>query len=255
MWPRWRKSSRVSKPLRGAVARTSGRFWAKASGGKEHLMEAARLLLEPGNSAEWRPVYRYLTALVQPRPIAWVSSVSADGQANLAPFSFFNVVCAKPATIAFSPMLSGPQAVKKDTVKNIELSKEFVVQVVSRKNASAMNLTSAEVDARVDEFELAGLEKLPGRRVSVPRVAQAQAWMECRLNQIVWVGEGSGSGCLIMGEVVCIEIDDALLLDDRVDLDLLDPIGRLSGSDYCGVKDRFSLQRPDIDDLSSPGRQ
>ena len=152
-------------------------------------------------------------------------------------------------------MLSGPKAVKKDTVKNIESSGEFVVQVVSRRNADAMNLSSAEVAQSVDEFELAGLEQLPGRIVSVPRVASAQAWMECRLNQVVWIGEGSGSGCLVMGEVVCIEIDDALLKQDRVDLDMLDPIGRLSGSDYCGVKDRFSLARPDLDELSVPGRQ
>jgi flavin reductase (DIM6/NTAB) family NADH-FMN oxidoreductase RutF len=213
------------------------------------------VLLEPSASEEWRPVYRLLTALIQPRPIAWVSTLGIDGTPNLAPFSFFNVVCAKPPTVVFCPMLSGPSAVKKDTVKNIEDTNEFVIQVVSRNLAEKMNLTSCEVASDVDEFELAGLTQSPSRKVKAPRVAEAGAFIECRLNKIIPVGEGSGAGCLILGEVLCIEIKDDLMMEgDRVSLQALDPIGRLSGSDYCGISDRFSLERPTPEELSRPGR-
>lgn len=213
------------------------------------------MYLEPSETEEWRPVYRLLTALVCPRPIAWVSSISSDGVANLAPFSFFNVVCAKPPTIVFCPMWSGPDAVKKDTVRNIEESKEFVVQVVSRELAEKMNLTSCELAAEVSEFEVAGLTPEPARRVSVPRVAEAKAYLECKLSQVVRVGEGSGAGCMILGEVVYIEIDDEVMDGTRVDLKKLQPVARLAGSDYCGVAEIFSYDRPTPEDLSRPGRQ
>ena len=214
------------------------------------------MLLEPEKCDEWRPVYRILTALVQPRPIAWVSTLSQAGHVNLAPFSFFNVVCAKPPTVVFCPMWSGPQAVKKDTVRNIEETGEFVIQVVSKALAEQMNKTACEVAFEVDEFEVAGLSQAESLKVKPPRVAEAKAFLECKLSQIVKVGEGSGAGCAIFGEVVCIEVSDELMLEgDRVSLDALDPIGRLSGSDYCGVGDRFSLERPSPAQLSRPGRR
>ena len=190
--------------------------------------------LEPSESEEWRPVYRLLTALVCPRPIAWVSTYSSDGVANLAPFSFFNVVCAKPPTVVFCPMWSGPEAVKKDTVRNIEETKEFVIQVVSQELAEKMNTTSCELAAEVSEFEVAGLTIAPAQRVKAPRVAQARAFLECKLSQIIPVGEGSGAGCMILGEVVWIEIDDEVMDGTRVDLGKLQPVARLAGSDYCG---------------------
>lgn len=219
-------------------------------GGRGYL-----LFLVPSESLEWRPVYRLLTALVQPRPIAWVSTKSAEGIANLAPFSFFNVVCANPATIAFSPMWSGPEALKKDTLANIEETGEFVVQVVSRELSSAMNVTSCEVSHEVDEFELAGLRHAPSRMVEVPRVEEAQAYLECRLDRIIEIGEGSGAGALVLGQVICIEVDDEIMDGERVDLEKLDPIGRLSGSDYCGISDRFHLGRPSPEELSRPKRK
>lgn len=214
------------------------------------------MLLEPANCSEWRPVYRMLTALVQPRPIAWVSTLSSSGVPNLAPFSFFNVVCAKPPTVVFCPMWSGPEAVKKDTVKNIEDTGEFVIQVVSRQLSEKMNLSACEVSAEVDEFEMAGLTKAPSLKVAPPRVGEAKAFLECRLSQIVKIGEESGAGCAIFGEVLCIDIADELMVEgNRVSLEALDPVGRLSGSDYCGVGDRFSLERPTPEEMSRPGRR
>lgn len=213
------------------------------------------MLIYPEQEQEWRSVYRILTALVQPRPIAWVSSISAQGKANLAPFSFFNVVCAKPATIVFCPMLAGPQGVKKDTVRNIEETRQFVIQVVSRDLAEAMNATSCEVAADVDEFELAGLTKASARVVKVPRVAEAKAYIECEMNQVIPVGQGSGAGCLILGEVVCMEVRDEIMdPGDRVSLERLQPIGRLSGSDYSVVRETFSLDRPTPEEMSRPAR-
>lgn len=213
------------------------------------------MLIYPEKEPEWRSVYRVLTALVQPRPIAWVSTVSAQGRANLAPFSFFNVVCARPATVVFCPMLSGPQGQKKDTVRNIEETKQFVIQVVSHDLVEAMNITSCEVADEVDEFELAGLNKTASRVVKVPRVAEAKAFLECELSQVIPVGEGSGAGCLILGEVVCMEVSDEVMdPGDRVSLERLRPVGRLSGSDYSAVSDTFSLERPTPEEMERPAR-
>ena len=153
-------------------------------------------------------------------------------------------------------MWSGPEAVKKDTVRNIQETGEFVIQVVSKSLSDQMNKTSCEVAFEVDEFELAGLSKAKSLKVKPPRVAEAKAYLECKLSQIVTVGEGSGAGCAIFGEVLAIEVDDDIVSEgDRISLDALDPIGRLSGSDYCGVGDRFSLERPSPEELSRPGRR
>jgi flavin reductase (DIM6/NTAB) family NADH-FMN oxidoreductase RutF len=212
------------------------------------------VLLDPKDSSDWRPVYRLLTSLVLPRPIAWVSTVSARGELNLAPFSFFNVVCANPPTVVFCPMLSGRTGQPKDTLRNLREVPEFVLQVASRGLAEQMNLCSGEFGAQVDEFQLAGLTAQPSRQVSVPRVAEAGAIMECRLRDIITVGEGPGSGSLVLGEVVLFEVEDSLLVEGEVSLDRLDPIGRLSGNDYCTVNERFAMQRPEPEQLGVPGR-
>lgn len=198
-------------------------------------------------------MYRLLTALVQPRPIAWVSSRSADGTPNLAPFSFFNVVGANPPTVVFCPM-QPDGAPMKDTLQNLKEHPEFVIQVVSHELAEKMNVTAGDFAPGVNEFEVAGLTEQAARTVSVPRVAEARAHLECKVSQIIPVGEGGGSGSLVLGEVLCIEIDDSVCSGNRVDLDALAPIGRLSGSYYCTVRDRFELERPTASDLGRPGR-
>lgn len=211
--------------------------------------------LEPAKSREWREVYRLLTALVLPRPIAWVSTYSESGEPNVAPFSFFNVVCAKPPTLVVCPMWSGPDALKKDTVRNIEQTGEFVTQVVSRRLVEKMNLTSCEVSSEVNEFEVAGLTLGPSVKVGAPRVVEASAHMECRLDRIIQVGDEPGGGCLILGEVVFIDIDEKVMAGNRVDIAALDPVARLAGSGYCGTRDYFELDRPTLDEVGRPGRQ
>ncbi len=207
------------------------------------------VLLRPDEVEHWRVFYRFLTSLVQPRPIAWVSSLSADGVCNLAPFSFFNVVCANPPTVLFCPMVGGRTGLKKDTLRNVEETKEFVVNIVSRSLAEAMNLTSAEVSSEIDEFDLAGLKKKASHLVAPPKVELAKAHLECLLDRIIPVGEGPGSGAVVLGRVVLLEVDDSILVGDDIDVDKLAPIGRLSGSDYCHVENRFSLERPSVEAL------
>lgn len=213
------------------------------------------MFLDPQQASDWRQVYRFLNSLVLPRPVAWVSTQAADGALNLAPFSFFNVVCAQPPTIVFCPMVAGRTGKPKDTLNNLGEVPEFVVHVVSRELVEKMNLTSGEFAKEVDEFEVAGLTPVPSRKVGVPRIKEAHAVMECRLREILRIGEGPGSGALVLGEVLLFEVDDKLFVDGEIDIDALDPIGRLGGADYCTVKDRFALQRPDPEALGARPRQ
>ncbi len=137
-------------------------------------------------------LYAIILNSVAPRPIAWVSTVSASGQHNLAPFSFFNAVCVDPPLLAFAPGLRpspnarrASQGEAKDTLRNIRETKEFVVNIVTYELAEAMNLTSGEYDASVNEFELAKLAQEPSTIVRPPRVAASPVSFECRLHQIL----------------------------------------------------------------------
>lgn len=154
----------------------------------------------------------------------------------------------------FCPMLGGQTGRPKDTLTNLGACPEFVVQIVGRDLVEKMNLCSGEYAPEVDEFEVAGLTPAPSRLVSVPRVAEAKAFLECRLAQIIPVGEGPGSGSIVLGEVVAIEVDDSLFTGDDVDLDRLDPVARLGGADYGTARERFALQRPLPEAVGRPGR-
>ncbi len=187
-------------------------------------------------------VYKLLIGCVVPRPIAWVSTVGADGIHNLAPFSFFMAVCPDPPTIAFS---SGPRdGGKKDTIRNVEHTGDFVVNVVDDPHAEQMNLTSGEYPPEVDEFALAGLTAVPGFRVRAPRVAEAPINMECRVTQIVPVGRGPHS--LVLGEVVYFHLHDDVFdrATGRIELHRLRPVGRLAGNLYAHIHDIFEMKRP-----------
>lgn len=187
--------------------------------------------------------YKLLIGCVVPRPIAWVSTVDAAGVRNLAPFSFFMGVCGEPPTVAFS---SGPRGGgRKDTVRNVEASGEFVVNVVDDAHAEAMNATSGEYAADVDEFAVAGLAAAPGVRVQAPRVATAPISLECRVVQIVRVGHGPHS--VVFGEVVYIHVRDELYdaATGRIDMAALHPVGRLAGHMYSRTHDVFEMKRPD----------
>lgn len=187
-------------------------------------------------------IYKLLIGCVVPRPIAWVSSLSEDAIPNLAPFSFFMAVCNNPPTLAFS---SGRRAGnKKDTVRNIEYTQDFVVNLVDDALAEQMSLTSGEYPSEVDEFGLTGLTAAPGIKVKAPRVLEAPISMECRVVQILPVGHGPHS--LVLGEIVYFHIRDDLYNPNtgRIDMQKLHTVGRLAGNLYTHVHDIFEMKRP-----------
>jgi flavin reductase (DIM6/NTAB) family NADH-FMN oxidoreductase RutF len=197
-------------------------------------------------------MYKLLIGSVVPRPIAWVSSVDAEGVRNLAPFSYFMAITHDPPTIAFS---SGPRGAeigggvrgKKDTLHNVEVTREFVVNVVDDALAEAMNVTSGDYTPDVDEFTQAGLVAAPSVKVKPPRVAAAPVNMECRLAQIIPVGNLPHH--LIVGEIVHMHVRDDVFdpATGRLDMHRLKPVGRLAGHLYTHVHDIFEMKRPAVD--------
>ena len=190
-------------------------------------------------------VYKLMIGAIVPRPIAFVSTVSTDGIRNLAPFSFFTGVSANPPIICFCPMSrqSGAHP-RKDTLRNIVTSREFVVNVVSEEIGQQMNLTSGEYPPEVDEFEVAGLTPIPSDLVKPPRVAEAHVHMECRLYLWMEIGELPLSGNLVLGEIVRFHVDDRYVDNFKIDPEKLRAIGRMGGAGYTRTMDRFDMQRP-----------
>ncbi|KGT93717.1 flavin reductase family protein [Pantoea sp. EABMAA-21] len=186
-----------------------------------------------------------LNAIVGPRPIGWVSSLSASGQRNLAPYSFFNCFNYHPPIIGFAS--SG----WKDSVRNISESKEFVWNLATRPLAEAMNESSASVPPEQDEFALAGLTPIAASHVNVSMVAESPVNFECRLTQLIRLQDVQGTeleSWLVLGEVVAIHIDEALLEDGIYQTAKAQPILRAGGpSAYYGISEdlRFDLVRPD----------
>jgi flavin reductase (DIM6/NTAB) family NADH-FMN oxidoreductase RutF len=191
-----------------------------------------------------RDVYPLLIGAVNPRPIAWVSTVSSDGTPNLAPFSFFNAFGARPPCVGFSPALRR-DGTKKDTLLNVEETGEFVVCVATEDTAEAMNATSAELPRAESEFGFAGLTPTPSVKVRPPRVAESPVAMECRLQQIIRIGDGPLSTNLILGVVVLFHFDDRVLTDGKPDPRKLRTLGRLGADWYTRAADGlFELPKP-----------
>jgi flavin reductase (DIM6/NTAB) family NADH-FMN oxidoreductase RutF len=186
-------------------------------------------------------------SLVVPRPIGWVTSLSADGIVNLAPFSFFNSVGDSPPCVAFAPQGSKPDRPIKDTLANVEATGEFVCNLATYALREKMNLTSARLPAGVDEMQATGLTRMPSRLVKPPRVAESPAQLECRLLQILdlptW--DAAERQALVLGQVIGIHIDDSLIKDGRIDIVGVRPIARLGYSLYATVDNSFRMPRPD----------
>jgi flavin reductase (DIM6/NTAB) family NADH-FMN oxidoreductase RutF len=201
----------------------------------------------------YRDFYRILLSSVAPRPIAWVSTLH-NGHLNLAPFSFFNAVSAKPPLLGFSPSLRlvDGHSSPKDTLHNIRETGEFVVNVVTFAVADAMNLTSGEYDSSVDEFALAKLNTRPSQVVRPPQVAESPVSFECKLNRIIDFGTEPPSGSLVIGEIVCVHLEESVLKEDRLDPDTLDLIGRMGGVQYSRTTERFDLKRPEAQRPETP---
>lgn len=202
-----------------------------------------------------RELYNIVLSSVGPRPIAWVSTLSASGQPNLAPFSFFNAVCIDPPLLAFAPGLRPPKhgdasrgepmlGEPKDTLRNVRETEEFVVNVVTFDLLQQMNVTSGEYHPSVNEFELARVTPQPSKIVRPPRVGESPVSFECKLHQILDFSPAPTSSSLVIGRIVAIHIDDAHLKDGRIDRDSLDLIGRMGGAQYCRTTERVELERP-----------
>jgi flavin reductase (DIM6/NTAB) family NADH-FMN oxidoreductase RutF len=186
--------------------------------------------------------YKLLSSTIVPRPIAWVSTRSADGIANAAPFSFFNVFAEDPPTIGFAVNDRRPGD-RKDTGDNIRHSGEFVVNLVGARQAREMNITAAEFRPEVDEFVEAGLVALPCEKIGAPRIGGSPVSFECVLHQIVPLGVNRS---LVLGRVVLMHVvDDAVRDADRCHIDTpgLDLLGRMQGNWYVHTRDTLEIAR------------
>jgi flavin reductase (DIM6/NTAB) family NADH-FMN oxidoreductase RutF len=197
------------------------------------------------SSLPHQSVYKLLTGSILPRPIGWISSVDERGRPNLAPFSFFNVVCSNPPTVVFCPMTRGADGKTKDTLNNVRATGEFVVNIVSEELVEAMNLSSVEAPPDVNEFEFARVTAEPSVTVRPPRVRESRVHFECRVRQIVEISSQPGGGSLVIGEVLHIHVEDGVLMGgDKINLTALKPVGRLAGGGYVRVTDVFEMARP-----------
>jgi flavin reductase (DIM6/NTAB) family NADH-FMN oxidoreductase RutF len=188
-----------------------------------------------------KDVYKLLIGSVVPRPIAWVSTISTEGVVNLAPFSFFNVASRNPPMLCISigPGVGEREGTEKDTLVNIRNQKEFVINVVPSSLGNEMQKTSENLPSDVDEFEAAGLTTLDSTVVKPKRVKEAPIQMECQLEQVIQLG----SDHLVIGRMVRYHINDDYYLGNyKVDLEKLQPLGRLAGN-YSESTEFFSLPR------------
>ncbi|HQX01671.1 MAG TPA: flavin reductase family protein [Anaerolineales bacterium] len=190
-------------------------------------------------------IYKILTGSVLPRPIGWISSIDLGGRPNLAPFSFFNAVCSNPPTVLFCSSIRGSDGKTKDTLNNVRATSEFVVNIVTEELLQAMNASSIEAPSDFDEFDYAGLTLAPSVVVKPPRVAESPIHFECKLREIIEIGNEPGGGSIVIGTIVHIHADDGVMIgEDKINLTALKPIGRLMGSGYCRVTDLIEIERP-----------
>jgi flavin reductase (DIM6/NTAB) family NADH-FMN oxidoreductase RutF len=191
--------------------------------------------------------YKILLGAVAPRPIAWVSTISAAGVTNLASFSFFNGICSNPPAVLFCPSNPVDREVK-DTLHNVRETRQFVVNIVNESNVEKANLTSATYPFGVSEFEEVGLTPLESAVVRPPRVAESPIHLECELMQIVEVGEPApGSGNVVIGRVVYAHVAEEAWNDARhhIDIGKIQPVSRLARNNYAPVREVFSIKRPE----------
>ncbi len=186
-------------------------------------------------------------ALVTPRPIGWISTISAAGVVNLAPFSYFNAISGAPPMVMYCANGSHTEGGAKDSLANVREVGQFVANIVTAELAGAMNETSADAGRAVDEFGLAGLTAAPSRLVRPPRVAQSPVHLECELVRIVELpgtAKDPHANTMVIGRIVGIHIADDVIVDGRVDVTRIRPVARLGYMDYAVIDEVFEMQRP-----------
>lgn len=186
-------------------------------------------------------LYQFMISVVVPRPIAFVSTIAADGRLNLAPFSYFNPLTNEPPLLGIS--INRRRGALKDTLRNVEDTGEFVVNIVSEALAERMVRTSGEWPEDVDEFQLTGLTPVPSTIVRAPRVGESPVNIECRKYQVIELG----ATFFVIGEILLAHVADEILTNGRVDVEKLRPLGRLGGDGYSVVREVIHLQRPRVE--------
>lgn len=194
----------------------------------------------PGNG-----VYHLLNAAIAPRPIAWVATIGADGTPNLAPHSYTTVFSPQPAIVGFVSIG------RKDTLRNVEATGEFVYHIADVSLAEQLNLTAADFPPEIDEINWAGLTAIKSDLVQVPWVAEAPIAFEANAVEVQQIRQTNNY--LITGEIVRIHLADQILHDDRIDPALLQPIGRLAGSQFSRLGELFKMDRPTYQGLLDSG--
>ena len=201
------------------------------------------MIIDPSNIT-FKEIHKLMIGSIVPRPIALISTVSEDKVNNLAPFSYFNGVCSNPPTIMFAPARRGWDGSKKDTLINIQKNKQFVVNIISESFAEKMVMCSTDYASNVDEFKVSELTPVPSTKISPPRVEESKINFECELNKIVEIGDGkAGSGFIIIGTVILFHINDEIYDDGKINLNELQPLGRLAGNWYSRSNDQFKIIR------------
>lgn len=201
------------------------------------------MILDPAQQS-FKDNHKIMIGSIVPRPIAFVSTLSKDGALNLAPFSYFNGVCSNPPTVMFAPGRRGYDGKIKDTLNNISDTEEFVINIVSEEFVEKMVKCSTDFDPDVNEFDISGLTPAPSKKVGPSLVQESKVSFECTLNQIIEIGDGTaGSGFVVIGTVVLFHVDDAVYKDGRIDLEALNPVGRLAGNSYVRLTDTFESVR------------
>jgi flavin reductase (DIM6/NTAB) family NADH-FMN oxidoreductase RutF len=192
-------------------------------------------------------LHQYLLGSVGPRPIAFASTIDAEGRPNLAPFSFFNVFSANPPILIFSPARSGRSNTTKDTYNNVKVVPEVVINVVTYDIVHQMSLASSPYPAGVSEFEKAGFTPIPSDLIRPFRVKESPVQFECKVNEVVELGKEGGAGNLIICEVVKIHIDEKVLnADGMIDQHKIDLVSRMGGDWYCRASSEsmFEVKKP-----------
>lgn len=195
------------------------------------------------NDLDYTAVYKLLTGSVIPRPIGWISTVDENGINNLAPFSYFNAVGEDPPHVMFSTVRGNNT--NKDTLNNVLSNKQFVVNMVIEEVAEQMNLTSQSVTSDIDEFQLAGLTPIASLKIKPMRVKESPITFECEMVHHYFLEDHKlGGACIIIGRIVMMHFDDAVLLDNyKINMENYKPIARLVGSNYSKIGEIFSIKR------------
>jgi len=208
------------------------------------------MFFTPGTHKENGLPHNPFKAIVAPRPIGWISTISTDGTPNVAPYSFFNAMSETPPIVGYSagPSANGSLNGEKDSLVNARDTGEFVVNIVSKQQIQAMSDTSADLDHGISEFEYAGLKATPASLVKAPMVADAPCQLDCKLLDIIALPEAPDGtrNHWVMGEVIGIHIADHVIVDGKVDVLKYNPAARLGYMDYATIDAVFAVQRPTL---------